>query len=269
MGTGFDDDTALAQVRHGEYEGHIRDGWWVGRGPHGGYVAAIVLRAMEMTLDDPRRHPRSFTIHYLEPPAAAPCRVAVTVERSGRTLTTLSARLTQAGRTCAIALAAFALPKASFSFSDAVMPEVPPPEQAPLLRRLEQGPAFAERFDYRWGIGDPPFSGSRYARVGGWIRLAEPRVADDLLVATYTDAWMPCIFPVLREPLAAPTMDLTIHFRTDLPLPNARPEDYILAVFESHLAGNGAFEEDGMLWSRDGVLLAQSRQLAMLPALRD
>lgn len=264
----FDTDTAVTLVDSHTYEGQIREAWSVGRGPNGGYVAAIILRAMGLALDDPARRPRSLTLHYLEPLAAGPCRISTTVERSGRSLTTLSARLTQDGRTCALALAAFAVPKASLTYTDTGMPDVTPIEQAVRLPRLEENPAFTRQYDYRWAAGDLPFSGSRHARVGGWIRLAEPRIADDLLVAAYTDAWMPCIFPVVNEPVAAPTIDLTIHFRADLPLPQAQPEDYYLAVFSSRLATGGVFEEDGEVWSRDGVLLAQSRQLALLPTLR-
>ena len=63
---------------------------------------------------------------------------------------------------------------------------------------------------------------------------------------------------------AVPTIDLTVHFRASLPLKGAKAEDYYLAVFRAREAREGFFEEDGEIWSRDGILMAQSRQLAIL-----
>ena len=41
-------------------------------------------------------------------------------------------------------------------------------------------------------------------------------------------------------------------------------DDWVLVVFRSTVASDGFIEEDGELWSRDGRLLAQSRQLAVV-----
>jgi acyl-CoA thioesterase len=161
------------------------------------------------------------------------------------------------------------------------MPEAAPPEAC---SSFPSGIPMHDRYDYRWAIGSPPRSagppsGDRPARptalpstpgaealCGGWIRLAEPRVVDAALAAAYTDAWPPACFswapPEAIGPV--PTVDLTIHFRSELPRPDARPEDWCLAVFRSRLAASGFVEEDGEVWSRDGVLLAQSRQLAVI-----
>lgn len=265
MQSSFDADTALRRVDENLFEGEIRPNWSVGRGPNGGYVAVLLLRALMDTVADAERAPRSLTIHYLLPPREGPYRIETTVERAGRSMTSLSARLEQGGRPYALALAAFSTGRQSIALTDASMPNVPPPDACPRLPRGFSPPAFTGNYDYRWAVGDPPFSNSAHARLGGWIRLAEERRADALAIAAYTDAWMPCIFPRVREPIGAPTIDLTIHFRTRLPIATAAPDDYYLGVYSSKLAAEGFFEEDSEIWSKDGVLVAQSRQLALLP----
>lgn len=260
----FDADTALRRVDEHLFEGEIRPTWSVGRGPNGGYMAVLLLRALDLTVADAERSPRSLTVHYLLPPEEGLCRVETTVERSGRSLTFLSARMTQRGRACAVALAAYSIERHGVTLTDAAMPAVPPPDSCLPIPGNFDPPPFARNYEYRWAIGDLPFSGSAHARVGGWIRLAEGRRADALAVAAYTDAWVPCIFPRVSRPIAAPTIDLTIHFRARLPLPNATPDDFYLGVYSSKLAAGGFFEEDAEIWSRDGMLLAQSRQLALL-----
>ncbi len=100
--------------------------------------------------------------------------------------------------------------------------------------------------------------------VGGWIRFAEPRPVDHLSVAAYTDAWIPSLFTRFPQPTAIPTVDLTVHFRAPLPHASMQPDDYCLVAFRTQVAAEGFIEEDGEVWSPDGVLLAHSRQLAAL-----
>ncbi len=269
----FDADTALARQGDGAFAGRIDRGWWVERGPNGGYIAALILRALTMAVEDQHRdaarEPRSLTVQYLAPPAEGPARVATTVERAGRSLTMLSARLLQEDQPLALALATFAAPRSGVAFAEAAMPAAPPPEECPPFP--PPGAALAPinaRYEYRLAIGAPPFSGGAQARAGGWLRLAEPRPVDYPLAAAFTDAWAPAVFSRLPGPVGVPTIDLTIHFRARLPRPGARADDFHLAVFQTRLATEGFIEEDGEIWSRDGTLIAQSRQLALLPAER-
>ena len=101
--------------RHGgelqESSGHTRcfsaavaDGWRAGRGPHGGYLAAMMLRTLEASVEDPARTPRSLTIHFVRAPATGPVTITTVLEREGRSVSTLSARLEQDGRLMALAL---------------------------------------------------------------------------------------------------------------------------------------------------------------------
>ena len=47
MSTRFDRDTAVTRLSDDTYEVQIDRAWWIVRGPNGGYIAAILVRAME------------------------------------------------------------------------------------------------------------------------------------------------------------------------------------------------------------------------------
>lgn len=260
----FEEATAIAPVGENEFEANIDPAWWVVRGPHGGYMTAIILRALDQTQTDRRRHVRAFTTHFLKAPEKGPLRVTTKVERMGRSMTFLSARAAQNDSTIALSLAVYSTPWEGFEFDDAPIPDVSPPEEAFVVpTEGDEFPPFLANFDMRWTFGERPFSGADEALVGGWLRLRDPVVADGPVVATLMDAWAPAIFPRTTKPAVAPTLDLTIHFRSPLPVEGARAEDFYLGRFTSKLGREGFFEEDGELWSKDGALIAQSRQLAL------
>ena len=261
----FDRDTAIRAAGDGVYDAEIADTWAVLRGPHGGYVAAIVTRALEAALGDPERQARSLTIHFLAPPEPGPVRIAVQVERSGRSLSTLSARMEQDGRVVALALAAFSRPWANPAVEYAASPpEAPPPDDLPVVPWQEAMPRFRKHLEFRHVFGAGLFSGEGEPVVGGWLRLTEPpAVFDAAYVAMLSDAWAPTPFPIVTTPFIAPTIDLTVHFRSPLPPAGTGPDTPILGHFESRAARDGFFEEDGTLWTPDGELIAQVRQLAL------
>ncbi len=266
--TRFERDTAVAPGADGSYDVRIDGAWWIVMGPNGGYVAALVLRALQQAVADTARMPRSLTLHYVTPAVAGPARVQVRVERSGRTLTSLAARLEQDGRLVALALATFGHSRAALEFQDIHMPEVALPENLP-ERETRQGRTvpMRARFDTRPAFGTHGSAPSSRTVSGGWLRLAEPFVPDAPALAMFCDAWPPTI--AQRQALGpdglrgVPTIDLTVHFRAPVPA-HARPDDFYLCVFRSQTARDGFLEEDGEIWTRDGILLAQSRQLAML-----
>ncbi|MGI9020409.1 MAG: acyl-CoA thioesterase [Solirubrobacterales bacterium] len=138
----------------------------------------------------------------------------------------------------------------------------PPDPPAPVDERFprENRPAFMERLSMQHRFGDPPFTGSEHGIAGGWLGLLEERPVDSLAVAVLADAWFPAPWPRLKAFAPAPTIDLTVHFRS--PLPAAGP--LLLGRFHNRYVRDGFFEEDGELWAPDGTLVAQSRQLSLL-----
>lgn len=256
--TRFAADSAVRELGPGRYAAVCSDGWSAPVGPNGGYLAAIVLRAMQSAVGD--RPPRSLTLHYLRPTAPGDVEVAVTVEREGRSLSSATARLEQGGRVRVLAVGAFAADFPSRADYDEPAPVVP--EAEPCVAPEAPGqPSIVRRFAVAPVVGPPLFSGAEQALTGGWIAFADgPQALDAPALALLADAWLPAPFTRLTEIAPAPTVDLTVHFRAP-GVPAAEP---VLGIWRSRVSRGGFFEEDGELWSRDGVLLAQSRQLALL-----
>jgi acyl-CoA thioesterase len=259
----FDADLELTPAGDNAWTGRISEDWWTPRGPLGGYVMALGLEAMEEAVGDPERMPRSATMHFLRSPEAGEIRISAAVEREGRSLTTVSARLEQDGKLIALALGAYSRPWESPLLDDAPMPEVEPPDLSlPAATRPgpPNPPPFLDRMDMQPRFGAAPFSGADEAVIGGWLGLREKRPIDAPTLAILTDAWFPAPWARLRALAPAPTIDLTIHFRAPLPIDGR----LLLGRFQSKLVREGFFEEDGELWARDGTLVAQSRQLGLL-----
>jgi acyl-CoA thioesterase len=218
---------------------------------------------MEAELADPGRPVRSLTLHYLRPPGEGPFDIEVEIARSGRRMSTLTARASQQGKLQVLALGAFGVDmQSALDFHGEPTPAPGPTEIEP-VPPIPQVPISAY-FEMRPAIGPLPFSGSDEALSGGWLRFREPRPLDPPALALYADAWWPPVFTRLQTPVPAPTVDLTIHFRNPTAAAAQDPDEPVLAVFRSATSEGGFVEEDGELWSPDGVLLAQSRQLALL-----
>ncbi len=257
----FERDTSVTAAGDGLWSARCEERWFAPRGPNGGYLAAMVLRAMTEAVADAARSPRSLTLHYARPPAGGPVEISVTVEREGRRLSTVAARLEQSGRLCVLALGAFATDFPSVLDYTPPAPVMVPEAEIEPLPAHPALPPFAQRLVMRPAIGPPPFGGGDEARTGGWMRFADgPQAIDAPALALLVDAWLPAPFTRLTAPVGVPTIDLTIHFRA----PEARLDEPVLGVFTSRCSHGGFCEEDAELWSADGRLLAQGRQLALL-----
>lgn len=286
--TEFDRATAVEPLGGGRFAGEVLDGWGALPGPNGGYLAAILTRALEHELSDGgARQLRTLAVHYLRPSRPGPVELAVEVLRAGRRFSSARVTVSQEGKDSMTALAAFSergLPAAGL-WSPA-LPEVAPapardaarlaptdydresgawiaptPEMPPIVSRVKIAPR----------LGGTPFSGRELApgeavETGGWIELPTPRAIDAAYVALLTDVWWPPSLEPLSAPAIAPTIDLTIHLRADLP-PEGLPDSPVLGRFRTTAAVAGTMEEDGELFLPDGTLLAQSRQLALLAPL--
>lgn len=288
--TEFERDSAVEPLGDGRYRARMSPAWWIVMGPNGGYVAAVVLRAAVTEVGDDARRPLSATFHYLRPPAEGDVELEVTVERSGRSVTNVSVRMTQDDRLLVLALVALGTRRPGGlefdeigSTSASGPPVRPDGTRVPHWSELPARPvdperdiAMRSRYDMRWGFGAVPFSGEpgSTADTGGWLRLKESPPVDEMVLVAMADAWMPPVFSRTDHQLAVPTVDLTVHFRgrpSDPPGPSglAGPAEgpdsaWCFVRFASPVARAGYLVEHGSVWDSTGRLLADVRQLAVV-----
>ncbi|MBI5105733.1 MAG: thioesterase family protein [Solirubrobacterales bacterium] len=252
-GSRFDRHTAVQDGVRAEV-----DGSWSGYlGAHGGYVAAIALRAARYAVDDCCRAPRALTVSLLEPVAAGRVDLDPRLERHGGSVSTVTVRAEQDGRPVALALATFGAERAGLAHAADAMPSVAPPEDcAPLGGRPVPQADMSQYVEYRPAIG-LPLSGGDEGRLVVWMRLSEHRPVDAAVATFLADAVAPALYGRLAEYVAMPTVELSVHYAA---APDPAPE-WVLADVRNRRTADGYAVEDGELWAPDGRLLLHTRQL--------
>ena len=251
----FAADTAISEVAPGRWRATYDPRWQVVRGPFGGWVAAVLARALAATTAHP---PRTLAIHFLDAPAPGVLDVGAEVVREGRSSAGVALTADQDGRPMARALATAGEFRAEEeSWSALAAPAAPAPEELPRLPARPETPNFFEQIDARWVDGSPPAPPGGEAYNAMWLSVGP---LDAAAVAALSDVIMPPAFGKLGRFAFVPTIDMTIHFRAPVP----EGEEWVLAVHRSDHSAGGTWTCDGELWSRSGQLLVQVRQLAML-----
>jgi acyl-CoA thioesterase len=241
----------------------LQRGWWVDRGPNGGLLGALVLAAANRAAARDRE-PCSLTLHFVSAAVEGEVFLQVETQRSGRLLTTCTVRVEQNGQPIAVALVSSSVRRDSAAYDYTAGPRAPEPETAPPLPTDVDGlPPFLANYDMRLVAVEP--GGAIPEGAGAaWLRTATARRPDPCAVVAFADALPPSPWRRLGAIAPAPTIDLTVHFRDHRWYEEAQLDDFVLVATWSRLLANGLFEEEGELWSPSGVLLAQSRQLALL-----
>ena len=257
----FDDETRLSAAGGGAWTGTVHEAWSIGANPNGGYLLALAVEALRRACPQ-HPDPLSVTVHYLRPGLAGqPCRVEVSVLRTGRTLTTARATLVQDGGARLEVLAAMGV--ATVDAEPMIEPPPPPmpaPDDCPVRSGDEQGVRLATlgRVDIRLHPDEARAGSAGQAQVRGWIRFRDGRAPDPLALMFFVDAFPPAVFGVLGRVGWVPTVELTVQVRRR-PAPG-----WVLGQFRTVDLSDGRLIEDGWLWDARGRLVAQSRQLALV-----
>ncbi|MFE6224297.1 MULTISPECIES: thioesterase family protein [unclassified Streptomyces] len=267
----FDRDTAVTLREPGVYDAELSAGWTIIHAVNGGYLLALLGRA----LGDHLPHPDPFTItaHYLTPSAPGPAVIRTETVRTGRTLSTGTASLYQYAEdgTEVERIRVLASYGDLGALPDDVRTSATPPAFAPVEQcfsaadspapPIPGSSAITDRLDLRldpacvgWALGAPSGKGEMRA----WFGLADGREPDPLSLLLAVDALPPTSFELGLKGWT-PTVELTVHVRC-----RPAPGPLRVAITTRNLAG-GFLEEDAEVWDSAGRLVAQSRQLARAP----
>ncbi|MEU8673256.1 thioesterase family protein [Streptomyces sp. NPDC048560] len=266
----FDRDTAVTLREEGVYDAELSAGWTIIHAVNGGYLLAMLGRALGQAL--PHADPFSVSAHYLTASEPGPAVIRTQVVRTGRTLSTGQASLFQYAEDGTETERIRVL--ATYGDLDALTDDIRTSAQPPAIPPLENclgtgdGPApipgssaITERLAIKldpatvgWAVGAPSGKGE----MRGWFGLADGRDADALSLLLTVDAMPPTSFELGLKGWT-PTIELTTHIRC-----RPAPGPLRVSITTRNLAG-GFLEEDADVWDSAGRLVAQSRQLARAP----
>jgi acyl-coenzyme A thioesterase PaaI-like protein len=259
----FDTLTALEARGDARMVGAIPPRWDIMGNVNGGALLAITAAGLRRITGRP--DPISVTAHYLAPGREGPVEVHGEVVKAGRQFATAVGTLRQADRDLIRVIGTFgdlAAMRGGYRHVTGAPPDLRPIEEC--VPRTVAAPevVFQERVTL---LLDPSCAGfwhgtkSGRAEVLGWISLADGRPLDTLAMLLIADAMPPTVFNIDAPEGWVPTLELTVHVRA-VPV-----EGPLRLRVRTQFVHGGLFEEDGEYWDAAGTLVAQSRQLALLP----
>jgi acyl-CoA thioesterase len=251
--------TSVRSLGDGSFVANLHPEWAVGERPHGGYLLALMARALG---DETGLDPLSVSAQFLRPPRVGPVLIRTEVLKAGKTVTAARALLEQSGQTCVDATVTLGkVPESEPEWSDLpAMPVNPPPTA------IDLGAAEALKFfglsrvcDMRLDASTAEFfnGGTGDPRLRLWVK---PREAQpDLLFGLVAgDLTVPATLNLGRFGWA-PSVQLTALLRT-------RPANgWLRLVVDCRAVHGDWFDEDIMVIDSVGRLICQARQLAIAP----
>lgn len=267
----FCDAAAVDQIDDSAWQATVAPGWDILGNTNGGYLLSMAARAMGEA--SARPDPLTITGHFLAPVAPQPVQIQTQVLKSGKKLATVSATMFGRGRPLVTALGAFCqhTDSAIAQLADGTPPDLPAPQDS-VRMQLPEGhdptethgmpPPFSKNVDLRlhpedagFALGNP----SGTPRMRAWFRLPHEEPLDSYVLILAADSLPPTVFNSGLTIGWTPTVELTVHVRA-VPEPGWLRLDYA-----TRFISDGLLEVDGLIWDSTDRLVAQSRQLALVP----
>lgn len=249
--------TRIEPAAGGGFAAELDPEWTVGGRPHGGYLLALLGRAVLATAPG-HPHPLSASAVYASSPAVGPAAISVELVRQGRFASQVRARLTQAGKVLIEShfVTGHLAADADERFTDAPPPLVPPIDECERLAVAPMGGNFLLPMLGRMSvcISKASFLDGR-ADLRGWLANDADAPFDPLSLLFAADAFPPPTL-TLGSVGWVPTLELTVYLRA-VPAPGP-----LRVRQRSRVLAGGLVDVVCEAWdSRDRVVL-QATQLA-------
>jgi acyl-CoA thioesterase len=239
--------------------------WGIGGKIHGGYLLSEIVRAALDRLPESHPHPLAVSAQFLSAPDAGPADLTVEVLRTGRSVSSLRARLGQDGQIRTEVLLTAGTLRAGGEpvwVAPNGVPDLPPPDtcpRAPSLRVDGIRIGHLDHVDLRLDPRVAGFAQGRPGRTGelrGWLRPdGEHDPTDPVWLLIAGDALPPLTFNFGLLGWV-PTVSFDMHLRA---LP---PTGWLKAVQRAQLIADNWLDETCDLYDESGRLVGSARQLA-------
>ena len=259
--------TTPERLGEGRFTVEVPTGWGQGRGAFGGYVVALLVRAMDAHGEGTpgrERSLRSLTATLCGPLRPGAALITVEALRIGSGVSSLAARLLQEGEVQAHAVGVYGRDReASLDFVAVTPPALPPwREVAPMPGQAPFVPEFTHHFEFR-PLPPFPFSGGDEAKTLGWIRPRDPGPARDAAyLAALIDTWWPAL--LTRLPAPRPLATIAFTFQVVGGSAGLDPAAPLLLRATDVACRGGYVVEQRELWGEDGRLCALNQQTIVL-----
>lgn len=257
----WSESVAVTSTGDHRYAAHVNDEWTSLQGVHGGVVAAIALRAVEVELAAldvaSGTNLRAATYGYASGNVAGDLEVEVDVIRRGRAMVTSHATVRQNGKTTTVARFHHSTPWEGLVYSDAPPAPVKPVDA---VRLAFPPPAHLNNTETYTHPNTVLFGGGARSEWLAWGRPLEGNTLDSAWLAMYGDYFPPAVTTRVTAPARAVTIEYSLQIHSAAGSWTLGDDGLLAARMHTFHSHDGFAVEDGWIYLPDGSLLATVRQ---------
>lgn len=256
---------ALTSIAQGRFAGETSDRYWNFAGPFGGYIAALLMRAVMV---DERRlgPPIAQTVNYCGALAKGAYEIAISLDRGGKATQHWSLRLTQGEAVMATATIVCANRRETFAHTVATPPDVAPPEAVPMMPVDGRLP-WLSAYDFRFVEGGPEFGGRPRSpddlgnsRTILWMADKPARPLDFVSLSALADCFILRLVQMRRTMVPMSTVSMTTYFHATQAELDAQGATHLLGIADAKRFVANFHDQTMELWGENGRLLASGAQ---------